>query len=432
VRQSAWAIGTRIHLAAGADRTLFVSIPRSDGAVLVRLDRTGQPWPGWPIEIPASSSCGRPLPVDDGSVRIVCDGTDLPQPDNDLPDVRAFAFDGDARPMAGWPVVLRPGIGRITGDDLVVLSVQYITDLYDVGTISHEAWLTTIAADGTLRGGAHVPLVETCCGERWSIGPDGVAYGSRHDFGAASQLAPTRSEVVALGMDGMRPGFPIRLEGILGPSSFDGGGRSYATLSSGADRQARILALEPGGHVAWRSEQLGITAWDTCVGIEGTCEVPAAPLVGAGGETFVVGGDFSGTAVSGIDPSGQVMAGWPYRSSGRVQGIGICDPGDICEGHDIASPAIGAGDVVYLLHPAVDETASGGSVVALGPAGKVRPGWPVELRRPGAAFWSVAAAADGMAYVLALEPETRAAASATILGIAPDSTVVFTTTIVEP
>jgi hypothetical protein len=60
------------------------------------------------------------------------------------------------------------------------------------------------------------------------------------------------------------------------------------------------------------------------------------------------------------------------------------------------------------------------------------PGWLVELQRPGAAFWSVVVGSDGIAYGLAIEPETGDVSSASILAIAPDSTVLYITTIIEP
>ena len=79
------------------------------------------------------------MPAEDGSVRIACDGTDLPTYDNDLSDVRAFAFDSAGRSMAGWPVRLRPGLAiRVVGDQMTYLEWQIGTDTANVGvTISH-------------------------------------------------------------------------------------------------------------------------------------------------------------------------------------------------------------------------------------------------------------------------------------------------------
>ena len=85
---------------------------------------------------------------------------------------------------------------------------------------------------------------------------------------------------------------------------------------------------------------------------------------------------------------------------------------------------------MYLLN-AADSPSTGGSVVAIGADGVVRDGWPVGLRRAGAAFSSVVVAPYGLAWALAIEPETKGS-SATVLAIAEDSTVLWTTTIVEP
>ena len=84
-------------LAPGPNGTLFVAIPHPDGSILVLLDRQRPATSRWPIRVENSTACPLLFPVDDGSVRIVCDGTDLPRFDNDLSDVRAFAFDAGGR-----------------------------------------------------------------------------------------------------------------------------------------------------------------------------------------------------------------------------------------------------------------------------------------------------------------------------------------------
>jgi hypothetical protein len=138
-----------------------------------------------------------------------------------------------------------------------------------------------------------------------------------------------------------------------------------------------------------------------------------------------------GTTVVGVGPSGHVMAGWPYRSDTGYQAIGYSPPGDVDEGMSLAAPELGPGNILFLLHGAKGPSANGGSIVAIGPDGRVRPGWPVELKRPGAEFWSVVVGSDGTAYALAVEPETGDTSSASILAIAPDSTVLYTTTIID-
>lgn len=94
-------------------------------------------------------------------------------------------------------------------------------------------------------------------------------------------------------------------------------------------------------------------------------------------------------------------------------------------------PAIGPGNILYLLHPPRSANV-GGSIVAISPNGQVGQGWPVELTRPGAHFRMVDVGADGTVYALAVEPEGSDRSSATIVAMAPDSTVLWTTTIVVP
>jgi hypothetical protein len=430
-RGSAREIGERIGMAPGPDGTLFVSIPRSGGSVLARLDRGGRPIAGWPITIKNSTGCGSPLAVDDGSVRIICDGTDLPTYDNDPSDVRAFAFDAEGRSMPGWPIRLRPGFGRVIGDELTYFAEQYVTDTYDVGTVSHVAWVTTIAVDGSVRVGEKVPMTETCCLERWAIGPDGNAYGSSHDYGGSVE-APKSSQLMSVSLAGIRAGFPVALDGAASPPAFDAAGRLHVTVNAGPDRTARTLIFDTRGRaVPGGSDDLGFAATDSCDGIEGSCEVPATPLIGADGTTFVTGAYFTSTVVARVDTSGEVMGGWPYRSDDGNQGTGVCPPTDICEGSSLATPALGPDNSVHLIHSAA-VTSAGGRLIAIGPDGQVRPGWPVELKRRGAEFWSVAVGSDGTVYALAIEPEASDGSSASILAIAPDSTVRWITTIIGP
>ena len=146
VRGSAREIGEQVLMAPGPDGGLYVSIPRARGAILALLDRSGRPRPGWPMTIDKATVCDTLLPVDDGSVRVVCDGTDLPRFDNDMSDVRAFAFMPDGRPLAGWPVRLRPGTGELVGGELTILSIQPLTDTVEIGQISREARITTVGS----------------------------------------------------------------------------------------------------------------------------------------------------------------------------------------------------------------------------------------------------------------------------------------------
>ena len=413
--------------APGPGGTLYVLI---DATVLARLDRSGQPMPGWPIRLPTSLYCWLLLPVDDGSVRLVCNRGE-PYAVESTP-LLAFAFDPGGKPLAGWPVDLPccsngPVIGRVMGDTLTVFTRHYRGDTAD-------SLITWIAADGTLRIGERVTDAN-CCIDYWAVGPDGVAYGVVLHLDEAG--VRTTSDLTAVGRAGVPAGFPVVIKGIASVPAFDAAGRIHVTVASVTAASpyhgpARTLVFDSDGRAfAGGSGDLGFISTDECVGIEGSCEGPGTPLVGADGTTFVIGAYFDSTTAAAVSPSGEVMAGWPYRSNAGHQGKGRCPATDVCEGFDLTAPAIGPGNVIYLMHAAADPSV-GGSIVAIGQDGRVRPGWPVKLKRPGAEFWSVVVGSDGTAYALAVEPESGDDLSATILAIAPDSTVRYTTTIIEP
>jgi hypothetical protein len=232
-----------------------------------------------------------------------------------------------------------------------------------------------------------------------------------------------------VGLDGLQDGFPVVIDGDVSGPSFDAAGRIHVTAVPQARGPAQTFVLDGDGQpVPTGSSQLEITATSDWWGAGDSH--PAAPLVGADGTTFVI--DTTGdTTVAGLSPSGQLMDGWPYRSSLTLQDTGFCPAGDTGCGGLLAAPAIGPDNVLYLLRAAAT-SAAGGSIVAIGPDGRVVSSWPVGLRRPGSEFWSIVVAADSQAYALAIEPEPNGSHSATILSISPDSAVRYRATIVEP
>ena len=436
VRGSGQELGTGIRMAPGTDGDLYVSIPKPPGRVLVALlDSAGHPRAGWPLVVDGTTSCEHLLPVDDGSVRILC--TLENRVGTGFAVVRAYGFDSKGRSLAGWPIDLdRYGAdgyfaARVIGSELTVLAWKSLGNEIKQGQPAGNAWIATVAADGTVRAGSKVPYGTNCCTNAFAVGPDGVAYGTTHQFGQ-SPSAANLSELLAISFAGVRTGFPVAIAGIASVPAFDAAGRLHLTINDGPDQLAATLVLDTAGQmVGGGSGGLGFSATDVCVGIEGSCEVPAAPLVGADGTTFVVGAYFRSTIVAGMSPSGQAMAGWPYRSDAGHQGIGICPAGAVCDGYNFAAPTMGPGNVVYLLHAAAS-TSAGGRIVAIGPDGRLVAGWPVRLKRAGSEVWSAVLAADGNAYVLAIEPEPNNGHSATILALAPDSTVLYTTTVIDP
>jgi hypothetical protein len=382
------------------------------------------------------------MPVDDGSVRVVCQ---LPQrfdPSNYTSGLAAFAFDSKGKLIQGWPVVLDDYgadgyfAGRVIGDELTL----YASDYFDGAVLDDQPggfhWLLTVAADGTVRNGARLPYgLEHNGYDTWAVGPDGVAYGTERHF--TFPVAGTTSDLAALGPAGLPVGFPVAIDGIASGPAFDAAGRIHVTVGSPIERPARTLVFDREGRaINAGSGDLDMTATSDWTGA-GAVQ-PAAPLVAADGTTFVIdaagdpnGGATGATTVAALSPSGEVIAGWPYRSAVGLEFTGFCGRGDVGCGFTRAASAVGPDNVLYLLHAAANSSV-GGSVVAIGQDGRVVGGWPVGLRRSGAEFWSIVVGSDGTAFALAIEPEAGDTFSASILAIAPDSTVLYTTTIIEP
>ncbi len=404
---------------------LYVSIPGQSGTTLARLGATGKPAPGWPILLPGASPCDLLLAAPDGSIRVVCTSDDLVSDFGSAP-VRAFAFDAGASPLPGWPVDIGCCFtGRMIGDELTMYARMYFGDVRQEGQPAGNGWIVKVAADGMVRNGAMVPFGDDCCVDTWAVGPDGVAYGTVHDFSGPEPL----SKLAAVNFAGVPPGFPVAIAGAASGPAFDASGRIHVTVGNPTEPPAGTLVIGADGKaIDSGSGELPITATSDWRGAG--ADFPAPPLVGPDGTTFIVD-DSDGTAVVRLDPTGLAMSGWPYRSTVKVEETGTCGEGETGCGWFRAAPTIGLDNELFVLRAAT-KTSAGGSVVAIDQDGHVHDGWPVGLRRPGARFWSVVAGSDGTAYGLAIEPEPNGSHSATILSLAPNSNVDYTATIIEP
>jgi outer membrane protein assembly factor BamB len=343
--------------------------------------------------------------------------------------VAGFAFDALARPLAGWPVELGCCFAgqRMDGDRLELLEVMPLGDVTGPGQPFADLRRVTVAADGKVVGGARVPEFDPCC--NWTVGSNGVAYGTAMLSGI-DQITPEKSQVTALDASGPQAGWPLTLDGLASAPAVRPDGRVVVTAGSLVRSESRVVAVDPGAKaISFTSPVLPTARAD--FGSVGGCSLgnPQTPLVAGDGTTFVLG--WADGAVFALDPSLAVILGWPYRAptpfalrdSRYVREDAFCP--------SLGLPALGSDGTLYLPLEPADATA-GGSIVAVGRDGGVRPGWPVQLKRRGAEFWSVAAGPEGTAYGLAVELETSSTSSATIVAMAPDSTVVYTTTIVEP
>lgn len=420
----------RVQMAPGPYGGLYVLVNDPSGALLALLDAAGEPregWPtalpGWTCDSPSTSATWAPGVAADGSVRVVCYAWDAPED----PVFRAFAFDAEGRPMAGWPVALPPDSSyppRVVGDVLVVAAHEVRTlettrpDGQVVTSTPGAYWLVEVAPDGTTRAGARLD-VDDASGGVVSIGPDGIGW------------LVDGGEITAFDMDGQRGGWPVEVDGNLSALAFGPSGAAYLTTVFSDGATTRLIAFDRDGvAVSLATGDLpigGVSAW-TGAGPEGG---PLAPLVAPDGTTYVIGRSGADTVVYGLDASGAVMDGWPYRVTAEIPLQGECPPESAGCGVWRATPSVGPNGVLFLpLTPT--EGHAGGTLVAVGTRGTLVPGWPVWLVKKGAAYWSVVAASTETAFALAVEPERGDTTSATILEFALDSVVRWKTTVVQP
>lgn len=418
-------------MAPGENGTLFVSIPRPGGSILTLLDPAGSPVPGWPKTVRNSTLCDLLLPVfPDGSVRVVCT---LENPDGNMfSPIAAFALDSDGLPLRGWPVSLGGSeyAGLAAGDGLILAETSPGSDVITPGQPSHTVGFVEVAADGKVRSGVPVPIMPTWPGDRWAFSPNWVAYGVQ-----GSVASPEVSQITAIDLAGARTGWPISIDGIASAPAFGHDGRIVLAVASpglvpGTTRVFKIDAFERA--ITARSTELLIETSLLPSSNDGPYEcgvpLPRPPIVAQDSTTFV----FSeiDDAIYGLDSSLKVMPGWPIVA-------GPLERPNPWLGHDgiscpsLAVPAVARNGTLYLPLQARNSSV-GGRLLAVDLDGQTRPGWPVELRRAGSEFWSVVVGFDGTAYALAIEPEAGGSSSATILAIAPDSTVNYATTIIDP
>ena len=436
---------SRVETAAGPDGGAYVvastagdlTAGRPARSVLALLDVAGKPRSGWPLAVDGwycddrSGNGWPPEVASDGSVTVTClsdetiDGTIW---------TGAFRLDATGRQTGAWSYA-----GENWGDPPRVADGRLVTihqQAEDNEASSGAYWLTSVASDGTVRTGARYEVAANANDGNTLLGPDGTAYRTTQSGIAAYEIA-------AFDMDGLRAGWPVGLDGVPSHIAFGSDGRVYLTVAAGmdypgtdiqpaGDPATRLLVLDRDGRrVIVGADALpiaGALAWSGA----GPAGVPVAPLLAPDGSVFVVGEADGRAVVYRLDASGTVTSGWPYHAATALQWQDSSN-GEPATGGGAtrALPAVGPDDTLYLPLAAASAK-TGGSLVAVGPDGKVRPGWPVKLTRAGSQIWSVSVASDGTVYALAVEPGSGSLTSATLLAIDADGTVRSRTTVLAP
>ncbi|HEX5828995.1 MAG TPA: hypothetical protein VFY23_15830 [Candidatus Limnocylindrales bacterium] len=393
--------------------------------MLAHLAADGSLVPGWPVHLPFAPDCQYLGVAADGSVRLVCEASDIAQPEWCCDTVRAFAVRPDGLPIAGWPVETDiPAAVRVVGDALVLVEDLPVADGEAVGSVRSKAQLTTIAADGTIETGAREPIFYRGGNEVWAIGADGLAYVTSRlsPVGSTEPADWTRSELRKLGPDGFIGGWMVVIEGIA--SEADVGPDGLAVLEVGVMDAAgtRVRSVDHLGGVVAESDALPYQAASS--GLQCT-DGPVAPLRANEGVVTLGAAD----TFFALDANLDLLPGWPYGPE-AIQSTGWPDPGELDCGDPPARPVLAPDGTLYVPLAAPSDS-TGGGLVAIARDGSTVAGWPVGLRRADSGFWTLALRANAGLFALAVEREA-AGLSATLLAIDPDSTVRWRTTIVDP
>ncbi len=229
--------------------------------------------------------------------------------------------------------------------------------------------------------------------------------------------------------------WPTSLSGPVagpeGPFVSGSDGTVYlATAPWGKDGQAALVALGPGGpKPGWPFAPAGVAAFD-------------APVAGPDGTVYVNGWRYGNgsqstndSAVWALDASGNVLQGWPVDVPGGAEGLAVAPDGTAyviertaaggarvvtldLEGRErlgwpvpldggLSCGGVSCGPVGALVatdgtfYAQVATSAAANApieIVALGPDGSIRPGWPVRV--PGEAF---ALGPGGLVYAWGVE-----------------------------
>ena len=389
----------------------------SGSTVLTHFDAKGRSTSGWPVTLSGATACDAPMAVEDGSVRMLCV---LRNTTGGQDSGRAFAFDVEGQQLSGWPVEIDDPVvaSGLVGDSMRVLA-SVATDTEDVGATT-GSYMLSIDAGGATNKGVVIPESEFCCGSM-AVGPTGAAYVVRWSEDSG------RSQLTAFDMNGILARFPTTVTGVASGAAFDADGNVWVVTAFPSNGTSRLAMVFDAG------APLPFATAEPQTGQTGGCEstIPAPPVIPRTGPIIVY--SEVDEAVFSVGRDLQKTSGWPFTPADPLV---IPRPGPESE-HEAGycpgslAPVVGPDGTVYLSIEEHDSSA-GGSLVAVGPNGRVRAGWPVGLKRAGAEFWAVNVGLDGTVYALAYEPGAGDTSTATLLAIAPDSTILYRTTIIAP
>jgi hypothetical protein len=406
-------------MVAGPDGGVYAAVRDGRSTVVGLFAPGGIVQPGWPVHV-AATYCISIHAAPDGSVRLACsppeDGSEGLGP----PVMRIFAIDRQGHPMRGWPVDIENGaVAGMQGDAVAVTVSAYFGEGGEDGD-TEPIGLAEIRADGQVRMGRGGPE-DTCCDDNTTaIGPASAYLVNR----TGDLVDTASSELIAFGLEGVQ--WRASIDGTASDPAFDAEGNAYLSAWMPGRSTSRMFVFGPDGHrLPFNADTLAMRP--TNGSAPAGPEHPVAPSVSSDGSSFVVE-EANDATILALDAAGTHKRGWPVSWASGLEHAGDCGQDTGC-GLPTVMPAIGQDGTLYVALNTTSETA-GGSLTALSPAGKVRAGWPVGLKLRGAQFWKVVAASDGGIWTLAAEPD-KDGYDATLLSVAPDSTIRGKVTLVE-
>lgn len=357
-------------LAVGPDGSIYIAECGNYevGCLAHRLGTDGRELPGWPSQMPqdfacaAGSSCFNRL-------QFGPNGTAYLSLSRQIGGLQVIAIDSSGAIEPGWPVV--PDAQGVSWSNAQVGSdgTMFILGLPD-GSES-PASLAAFAPDGSPRPGWPVTVPDQ---SDYLLGPQGtVVVWSLIDLAGELCQQLRRTVFTVLGPDGRTlPGWPRGSKGYASSPVVDADGTVYYVSALGnVYAHARTGEVKAGWPVAVPGAGVGFS------GVGFWC-VPTTPYLAPDGTIYILVDDYrlNSFEITARSADGRLRPGWPYRSAGQLTRI---PSGDTDGFPRPEAPAFGPDGTLYLVVFQTDATGVQAEVLALGPDGQPKPGWPYRL-----------------------------------------------------
>ncbi|HLO34678.1 MAG TPA: hypothetical protein VK194_01285 [Candidatus Deferrimicrobium sp.] len=318
-----------------------------------------------------------------------------------------FAFDIAGRALPGWPVEL-PDTGLTTsavvvGDELHLVASE-IASADGGGAQAAAWWLFAVSATGDVRSGRRYEVADAAGNFDVRLAPNGIAY--RLSFSGTTDAV--RTEITAFDLDGVRPGWPVTVDGITSqPAVKQDGTIAVARLTKPGLKSQVVFIAPTGGTAASTSGDIPFDPIDDTTSAGATL---MSPIVADDGAAWLLG-TFESTKASvvRVAPDGTVGPLARIVLAMPLQPRGACSPEDSGCGVWRSVPAVAPDGTLFVPESAVGDggglsSSSGGSLVAIRPDGSAPSGWPVFLPDSMAGYWTVLTRADSTIEALAVVP----------------------------